>query len=520
MKYTCLLFACCVGSVAAQQTPTVWVPPPKDTTALEAEKNPLPVAVLRDYLKMDFPHHAYRALEGKNEALQQEADNSVVFEIGRGYEVGADAVNLFEAGFQDGEDFVFLAAITSVGAYGIRLQVDLAGLALGEEAWFIDPTVPRAFGPYTTADQEAAALWLPSVEGDTAVIMLRSRQSTLPPLRLERISHFFRPVLEKAFPCPIHVNCETDPDIRAASTAVGRLLITIPPATTILCSGSLVEAPDTPEQEPFLISANHCFRSIVSAGDLDVFWDYRAADCDGTGQPSLGELPRSEGESILVNDARLDFTFLRLKSVPNGTEGRAYLGWSVEQAEVNDEVLTMHHPQGTVMKISYGVVTDADVATIYGQLQNEINWLEGITEGGSSGGPGLYTDSLTLMGVLSNGTVHTCGEPQQNFDNYSSFADFFPEVACYLSADTECEPPLPKISCPAKATFGPDSASVAALRNFRDKVLAHHAWGRAAIADYYARAPQMAAAVAQSEQARAVFGVLAFPFIVWGAGLG
>ena len=53
---------------------------------------------------------------------------------------------------------IYLASIMSLDAYAIRLRADLTQLAPGDEAWVIDPALPRAFGPYTAADQAAAGL--------------------------------------------------------------------------------------------------------------------------------------------------------------------------------------------------------------------------------------------------------------------------------------------------------------------------------------------------------------------------
>src|SRR5262249_20913188 len=53
-------------------------------------------------------------------------------------------------------------------------------------------------------------------------------------------------------------------------------------------------------------------------------------------------------------------------------------------------------------------------------------------EPGSSGS-GLWNSDGDLVGVLSCGSLATCTNP---YDNYSKFADFFPQIQPYIDSDT------------------------------------------------------------------------------------
>lgn len=513
-RFAFLLLLLAPSLSGAQSAPMTFIPPPKDAAALEALLHPFPQAVIQEYLKTAFPLHVFRVFEGMNDSLWKAGEQGGALQIGEGYPVDLDGADLFGPPINEHGVFTYLAQITSLDAYALRVEVDLSGLLEGDELWVVDTVLPRAFGPFGTSDQTDDSWWSPTAEGDSLVLMLRTSSSSPPPLRVSRISHFYVPLQEKQFPCPINVNCETDAEIQQAATAVGRLQITTTSGSTILCSGALIEAPRTPQKDPYFISAQHCFRTPINQGALEVIWDFRAASCNSTADPPLATFPRSQGGQILASDSFLDFAFLELNNVPVGALGRAYLGWNQTRPGVGTNMVGIHHPRGTSMKLAYGRVTKTNVSGVGRSNQNEINWLEGITEAGSSGSPALFRNGLAYSGALSNGTTHTCFQPERNFDNYSSFPDFYPQIACFLVNDAGCESGT-GLNCAAKMAFGDTSEAVQRLREFRDGTLGKHAWGKPLIAAYYEHSPALSEAATRSEEARNLFKALLYPVVLY-----
>jgi hypothetical protein len=267
----------------------------------------------------------------------------------------------------------------------------------------------------------------------------------------------------------------------------------------VQCSGTLLNRAGTPTFDPLLITAHHCFSGRVDPEDVEVVWDYRKELCDPNPVTlDFDALPRSRGAEMLAGSKRLDGQFLRLDQAPVGAYGRAWSGWDTRAPLVGDAVQGFHLPAGTSMKTCRGAVIeveqtecmDALCLTRY-ELQTTVRWAEGITEGGSSGSGMFYRDlNYRLGGMLSNGTIHTCGKPANNRDDFASFREFYPLIACHLSDGAECAP-QEKSGCLVSKSFGTESSVTKALRGFRDQWLGATAWGRALSRAYYKVSPPL-----------------------------
>jgi hypothetical protein len=352
--------------------------------------------------------------------------------------------------------------------------------------------------------------------------MVRTTSAHVPAVRVVGVSHFYVSLdaALKVLSCNVNIACETDVFLRdQVSTAVGRISITSG-NTTYLCSGSLVNNPDTAENEPYFITAHHCIGTSAEAENSEVIWDYRSTVCNADTPPSLASLPRSEGDALLATDGTLDGTLIELDSVPTGTLGRYYMGWSVRTPVVNEAIIGVHHPEATAMRVNHGRVqainqtVQTDTFTFY-QKQTRVVWDEGVTEPGSSGSCLLFGDgTYALAGMLSAGATHTCGADRSgNIDDFSSFRDFYPEISGYLTGTNPPEPGSGGGLCPAKSAFKNNPQILAKLRAFRDQGLMPTAVGKQIAAAYYKVAPYLAELVQKSPEARGVFVLTAAPFI-------
>jgi len=137
--------------------------------------------------------------------------------------------------------------------------------------------------------------------------------------------------------------------------------------------------------------------------------------------------------------------------------------------------------------------------------QTEVHWDDGITRGGASGAPLLANDGTwRVLGVLSNGTRHECGRPEQNLDNFGAFGAFLPQLACHLNPEATCEPspePPPRL-CPINVLFGTTSDTAQTLREVRDGLLAKGGAGAGIVRTYYALAPALTECSRRSPLAR------------------
>ncbi len=504
----CLLTASTGG--AAPHAGPAFAPPPK---SIEADLYPIPADAVADYLAQLTRQSVFHYFEGQNDSLKAKAASSKLLTVGHGLPLDMAAADLFQAPFNDGTYWVFLGAVVSVDAQALRLQVDLSSLADDEEMWVIDPSSQRPFGPYRRADHLDGGRWLPTIEGDTAVLVIRSGRTEMPRFRLLGLAHFFwSPTdLQKLLPCNVNIACDPDAAAQDVSTGIG-IMLTPSNGDMALCTGTLINNPDTPQLEPYFLTSYHCVPRTVTAAQVDIIWDFRYAACTSSVAPSFSTLPRSNGQSVLVTSSTLDITLMRLDNVSSGANGRTYVGWDTNLPQVGDQVAALHFPQGTAMRISRGRVIGVDLATptLAYIHQTEAVWDSGVTEPGSSGAA-LLSSNYEILGTLSNGVTHTCSADRSgNTDRFSSFRSFYntTNAKLYLSGSS---PPSGTGTCPAKVAFKDNPCRLSELRAFRDAALRPTALGRQVVRLYYVAAPTLAEVVRHSAPAKDLFIAVATP---------
>lgn len=437
-RFLFLLVAMCflLPMYPAHAANGVFIPPP--STPVKNAGTGLSASDVDNYLGKLETSHVFRAFEGQNDALKAAAPEGPPEQIGVGCDVDLEGGSLFPGSFQDGAKSVFEAAVSSVDAVALRLLVDLSCLESGDAVWVLDPLQKRSFGPYTREDQVEGGKWLPVVGGDTAVLVVQSTSPSAPAVRLTGLSHIYA----KAVPlsCNINIACETDTYIQELSSGVGLILVTHTGGRTYSGSGALINVPATTAFEPYFLTANHLVASSSDALNAEVFWDFRSTLCSGSNAPSYVACPHSNGAQLLATNHSLDATLIRLDSVPVEDYGRAYFGWDTRDPVVGEDVIVMHHPSTSHMRISYGRVqsidqnvTASDGGTSYTyQHETRVGWDDGVTEGGSSGSCLLFADgTYRITGTLTTGSEHTCTNPSPavNFDYFSSFRDFWNDLS-------------------------------------------------------------------------------------------
>ena len=398
--------------------------------------------------------HTFDLFEGQNDALKAVATDSSPLQVATGFPVDLTSADLFAEGFQEGSCSVHVAAVSSIDAEALRLRVDLSPLGPGEELWVIDPTAPRAFGPYGALDYVPGGRWLPTVFGDMAVLVARSRGEARPEVGLDAVSHFYWNFARRTshvelrtskavLTCHRNLACEGE-DIQDLAEGVGFIIVPSGFYDQALCSGCLIE---NAVDQPYLLTACHCIPNAASAWNVEVVWDFKAATCGGDDAPSLSSLPRSAGVAVLESDSDLDGSLVLLDEVSGS---RTALPWDDRLTVVGEDVITLHHPAGAAaistchMRISKGHVLAVDTSPMIVPFEHEtkVLWDEGVTEAGSSGGCLLFDDGSgghAVAGMLSGGPDHVCGGTN-NYDYYASFSRFYPQIEGYLTGSPPAAP--------------------------------------------------------------------------------
>ena len=475
----------------------VYLPPDKGDPAWMYW--PLPAAELQAMLADAPPPRMVRPdLYDKSSAAADavpEMEKDVLpARIGRSWTAGWDAADLAVkiSLKSDTGASRWIMAVGAEGSGAIRIHADLNGLGPHDQVFLAAPDGQRVFGPWTRQDARPEGNWLNTIWGEYALLILESPDG-LPPVRVEQVASLYPQRLKAFNVCPIPLDCDPDPVILELATAEAMLLIPLPGGEWAQCSGTLLNRAGTPDFAPRLISAHHCFDiSGINYNNVEVVWDYRTGVCDlNTDPPEPNLLPRSRAKESVAYDKRIDGHFLLLDSVPNGPYGRAWAGWDTRALQVGQTVRGFHYPAGSPIKTGVATIIDTDVSLCLDLLctnryvrQDKVRWNEGITEGGSSGSGLFLVDAgLRLVGMLSNGNDHVCGRPDLNLDNYASFRDFFPRIACHLTDDQPCE--KLRSWCFIARWFGKDSATTETLQEFRDQVLGASALGQTLSRAYY-----------------------------------
>jgi hypothetical protein len=196
-----------------------------------------------------------------------------------------------------------------------------------------------------------------------------------------------------------------------------------------LCTGTLLNDYDDATQLPWFLTARHCISSQTEASSLNTDWFYGSPSCNA-GTLGDGVVTLAGGATLLHTDAATDASFLRLNAPPPA--GSAFSGWSAQLPSAAAGVTGIHHPQGDLKKISFGLVSDFETCggvagsgtyscayTPAGGADHiEVRWNSGTTEAGSSGSGLFLTGGKLLVGQLHGG-ISSCSSGFA--DDYGAF---------------------------------------------------------------------------------------------------
>jgi lysyl endopeptidase len=209
--------------------------------------------------------------------------------------------------------------------------------------------------------------------------------------------------------------------------------------SSYVCTGTLLNDMDNATFTPWFYTAHHCIGTQAEANSLSTFWRREAATCNGTGAGA--NIQVGGGAQMMYSQGSTDGALLRLNGTPPA--GAVFAGWNAGALAANADIIGIHHPSGDNKKVSVGrFVNVTSNVNIGGQVVGSalrVTWLEGTTEGGSSGS-GLFTlnnGGYQLRGGLFGGSASCAdnGNPNDpdNRDFYSSLQVVFPAISQYIA---------------------------------------------------------------------------------------
>ncbi|MEW5764768.1 MAG: serine protease [Acidobacteriota bacterium] len=335
------------------------------------------------------------------------------------------------------------------GATFLRFHLDT--LDLGPEDLFLlhDGAGALVFSHVGPLDGR----WLPSVDGDRAVLEVWPAEGSMPwGLVVDGLARGSERILAESADLDPESICGSNdsrdpacygPSLRSAGDAVGRMLFEDDGGGWYLCTGSLVSP-----YEHFLTN-NHCVDSESEANSLEVRWRYQYSGC-GTGVPSTETT--TTGAHFLSTNQKLDYSLLYFESDdPAARYGHLTLGDSTPAT--GTRIWIPQHPGGSPKR--FGVASDLDAggnATIQavglkGNAKNSDVGYFADTEGGSSGSPVLtYSEPYRVVALHHFGTGGAaCDSSAMN--QGVDIGKIAPEVAPYLEAPQAAT--MKKVSTPS-----------------------------------------------------------------------
>ena len=344
---------------------------------------------------------------------------------------------------------------------GVLLNVyaDGASDAIEVHAAEVMRTIQRNLDAGASGD-DAYTYWLPTVDGDQAVLEVQVPAGVEPELlkiAMPRISHLLmsprstEEFLKVSGSCNIDVMCTSGNDAKMRAVA---LMQYAKGGASYVCSGTLMNN-KRQDRTPYFLSAYHCISSQAVASTLETYWNYRSTSCN-SGQRS-GELVRvAGGAQLLWAVASNDSSFMRLNGTPPSNV--VFSGWDGNAVSGTGSISSIHHPAGDLQKYSQGTtvgfrscqlqsdgtslcgVATAGTGTFLG-----VQWSQGVTEGGSSGGP-LFSSSGAVIGQLLGGSS-SCANPS-GVDIYGRFDLAFNAGLKTWLAPTDTPAPVPEARSP------------------------------------------------------------------------
>lgn len=344
--------------------------------------------------------------------------------------------------------------VASPDALGLRVGLQVGGLHPHAELRFAGSDEPgRVIAKVTAAEAQSLAdgnglYWTPATDGQTQIIEIYRPahvKATQARLQAPQVSHLVTnsrndfKIIEKvgeSGTCNINAVCRVDqlgPAYVQAKNAVAHMVF-VEAGKSYICTGTLLNDTTASTQVPYFYSAAHCISDQTVANTLNTYWGYENTGC--TTANGVKQNPLTGGADMLFVDSASDALLLRLKNAAPASA--TFAGWDASPVALNADVVAIHHPAGDAKKVSLG-------KSMTGSPYPErfaAGWLEGTTEGGSSGS-GIFTrysdNSYRLRGGLYGGWA-TCANAgnlsnSQNRDFYSRLDLIFPQIKQWIAAD-------------------------------------------------------------------------------------
>lgn len=347
-----------------------------------------------------------KAVKGKN----------VPYRFGKGFDVHYSIADGIWTNVDSG--MVWLMKVTSAGAYSINFIFNELILPEGSVLFIYNYDGSMVYGPVTSKQNIENGLFLTEViKGESVILYLYVPENKEASTRLviSKIVHGYKNTFADLFEsgkglgdsqdCEENVVCFSG--WLSASRAIALVLLS---SGEEHCSGSLLN--NTARNfRPYFLTAFHAADNNPRNGIISTAEEYAAEHwafrfnykmtlCEGGQVTSYFTYNNAD---IIAGWKDTDFLLLELDNSPLAHENISFLGWD-NTGFTPTEGITIHHPQGDVMKLSYDnyQLVETDLWSGNGSNFWLVRFDIGVTEPGSSGAP-LFDQNKRVIGQFTGG---------------------------------------------------------------------------------------------------------------------
>ncbi len=354
------------------------------------------------------------------------------------------AVNIrVDIGYKDfrktivnGGTVVAKTMVKSRGALGITLYFDAFRLPEGARLFVYNPRRTELLGAFTSLNNNRYHTFATRLlRGDEVIIEYNAPVSAPEPvLHISEIAYAYRGTegpdgimtgFGASGNCEVNINCSEGAAWQNQKRGVTRIQVKRG-AQTLFCTGSLVNN-TLNDGKPYILTADHCGRlsTEIDLSQWIFYLGYEGKNCpDPTKEPwqrsMTGATKIAQGGQGGFSGS--DFFLVLLQSAIPDSFNVYYNGWS-RSTDPSMTGVTIHHPQGDIMKVSTYKTPVAAVFWPGGtKLAHwQVKWSStanghGTTEPGSSGSP-LFNATGSLIGTLTGGDS-SCDSAGLNLPDY------------------------------------------------------------------------------------------------------
>jgi lysyl endopeptidase len=307
---------------------------------------------------------------------------------------------------------IWRIAFHSAGAFSLNLIFTRFRLNPGVSLFIYNIDRSHILGAYNHKNNlPSGSLATEPVKGEMIIVEMHVEKELYDfgEIEIGKLNHDFIGILEtksvsfgRSEPCNIDITCQAGNPWQTEQKSVAMVLIT----GNTFCSGVLVNN-TSKDGTPYLLTANHCVSDSATAANTIFIFKYESPFCHGN---EISEYKTVAGAELLITQKSLDFSLLKISSIPPVNARPWYAGWD-RSGDTPQYTSSIHHPNGDVKKISLD--TDSPVTGTFsasyalnGHWKIE-RWDLGTTEKGSSGSP-LFDPQGRVIGLLTGGAA-VCG---------------------------------------------------------------------------------------------------------------